>query len=196
MPKPAMIIAAAVRGQKNFFTISFARSWNRHSRYPTIANRPVRNTADNPKNSTAGNPINPAHIAINLYGTGVTAVKKIMNMPCLINKLCAISNFSILAKFSINQTPTESNNHNPMQYAIMPPTIEPNVAAITTGTARFLLAIIGGVIKTSGGINKNIDSQTVIKNTIQVYVFVSARDNRYSDNFIKFSLIVLEYIIH
>ena len=163
-----MITAAAVRGQKNFFTIAFARSWNRHSRYPTIANRPVRNMADNPKNKTAGNPIKPAHIAINLYGTGVTAVKKIINTPCLINKLCAISNFSMLAKFSINQIPTESNNHNPMQYAIMPPTIDPNVAAKTTGTARRLFAIIGGVIKTSGGINKNIDSQTVIKNTNHV----------------------------
>lgn len=183
-----MIIANAVRGQKNFLTIAFARPWNRQSKYPTIANRPVRNTADSPKNSTAGNPINPAHIAINLYGIGVTAVKKIINTPCLINKLCAISNFSMLAKFSISHTPTESNSHNPMQYAIMPPTIDPNVAAITTGTARFLFAIMGGVIKTSGGINKNIDSQTVIKNTIHVYVLVSARDNRYSDNFIKFFL--------
>lgn len=75
-----------------------------------------------------------------------------------------------------------------MQYAIMPPTIDPNVAAKTTGNARFLFAIIGGVIKTSGGIKRNIDSHTVIKNTNQVYVLVSARDNRYSDSFINFSL--------
>ena len=134
-------------------------------------------------------------MAINLYGTGVTAVKKIMNTPCFINMLCANSNFSILAKLFINHTPTESNNHNPMQYAIMPPTIEPNVAANTTGTARFLFAIIGGVIKTSGGIKRNIDSQTVIKKTSHVYPRVSARDNKYSESFIKFPLIVLEYII-
>ena len=163
-----MIMAPIVKGQKNLFTIAFARSWNRHNRYPTIANRPVRNIADSPKNKTAGKPIKPAHIAINLYGTGVTAVRNIIKTPCLINKFCAIWNFSILAKCSINHTPTESNTHNPIQYAIMPPTNDPNVAAKTTGRARFLLAMMGGVIKTSGGINKNTDSQTVSKNTIHV----------------------------
>ena len=186
MPVAAMIIAPMVSGQKNLFTIAFARSWNRHSKYATIANRPVRNTADNPKNSNAGKPINPAHIAINLYGTGVTAVKKIINTPCLINKLCANANFSIDAKCSIIQTPTESNTHNPMQYAIAPPTIEPNVAAKNTGNARFLFATIGGVINTSGGIKRNIDSNTVIMKTIHVYALLSARDNRYSEIFMVF----------
>ena len=168
IPNPAIKIAAAVNGQKNFLTNAFARSWNRHSKYPTIANRPVRKIADNPKNSTAGNPINPAVIAISLYGTGVTAVKKIMNTPCLINRLCANSNFSMDAKFSIIHTPTESNSHIPIQYAIIPPTIDPNDAAITLGTIRFLFAMMGGVINTSGGMNRNIDSHTVIKNTSPV----------------------------
>ena len=164
----AISIAPIVSGQKNRFTIAFARSWNRHNKYATIAKRPVRNTADSPKNNNAGKPINPAQIAINLYGTGVTAVKKIINTPCLINRLCANSNFSMLAKFSIIHMPTESNSHMPIAYAIAPPTIEPNVAAKKTGTARFLFAIIGGVIKTSGGINRNIDSNTVIMKTIHV----------------------------
>lgn len=183
IPAVAIIIAPNVNGQKYFFTIVFACSWNRHSKYPTIAKRPVRNTADRPRNKNAGNPIKPAQIAINLYGIGVTAVKNIINMPCLINRLCANSNFSMLAKCSIIHTPTESKTNNPIQYAIIPPTIDPNVAAKTTGTARFLFAIIGGVIKTSGGINKKIDSHTVRKNTSHVYVLLSARANRYSDNF-------------
>ncbi len=178
-----MIIAPMVNGQKNFFTIMFARSWNRHNRYPTIAKRPVRNIADNPRNRNAGNPIKPAHIAINLYGTGVTAVKNIINRPCLMNRLCANSNFAMVAKCSIIHTPTESNTHNPIQYAMVPPTIEPSVAANTTGTARFLFAMIGGVIKTSGGMNKNMDSQTVKIKTIHVYALLSAFDNKYSDIF-------------
>ena len=186
IPTAAIKIAPIVNGQKNFLTIIFARSWNRHSKYPTIAKRPVRNTADNPKNSRAGKPMNPAHIAISLYGTGVTAVKKIMNTPCLINKLCANSNFSMLAKFSIIHTPTESNSHIPIAYAIAPPTIEPNVAANTVGTARFLFAIIGGVMKTSGGINRKTDSNTVIMKTIHVYDLLSARDNKNSEIFIVF----------
>ena len=128
--------------------------------------------------------MNPAHIAISLYGTGVTAVKKIMKIPCLINKLWASSNFSILAKLLIIQTPTESNSHIPMQYAIIPPTIDPNDAAKTTGMARRLFAIIGGVIKTSGGMNRNIDSHTVRMKTTHVYALLSARDNKYSENFI------------
>ncbi len=118
----------------------FARSWNRQSKYPIIAKRPVLNIADNPRNKTAGKPIKPAHIAINLYGTGVTAVINIMNTPCVINICCANSNFSIVAKLFINHIPTESNNHNPIQYAIIPPTKDPSAAAITTGIARFLFA--------------------------------------------------------
>ena len=41
-----MMIAPMVNGQKNLFTIAFACSWNRHSKYPTIANRPVLKIAD------------------------------------------------------------------------------------------------------------------------------------------------------
>ena len=191
---PAINIAPIVSGQKNLLTIVFARSWNRHSKYPTIAKRPVRNTADNPKNNNAGNPINPAHIAINLYGTGVTAVKKMINTPCLINKFWANSNFSILAKCSNTHTPTESNTHKPIAYAIAPPIIEPNVAANTVGIARRLFAIIGGVIKTSGGINRNIDSKTVIMKTIHVYDLLSARDSRYSEIFMVFIPVLVKKI--
>lgn len=168
MPSPANNIAPIVICQKYFFTIVFACSWNRHNKYPTIAKRPVLNIADVPKNSTAGNPIKPAHNAINLYGIGVTAVNTMMNTPCFKNICCAISNFSTDAKFSISHIPTVSNNHNPIIYAIAPPTIEPIDADKTVGMVRFLFAIIGGVMKTSGGINKNMDSQTVIKNTNQV----------------------------
>ena len=32
IPIPAMMIAPMVSGQKNLFTIAFARSWNRQSR--------------------------------------------------------------------------------------------------------------------------------------------------------------------
>ena len=191
---PAMMIAPMVRGQKNFFTIAFARSWNRQSRYPTIANRPVRKIADSPRNKIAGNPINPAQIAISLYGTGVTAVKNIINTPWRINRLCASSNFSILAKLLISHTPTESNSQSPMQYAIIPPTIDPSDAAKTTGTARFLFAIMGGVIKTSGGINKNIDSHTVRMKTAHVYALLSARDSKYSEIFIIFVPVLKKFL--
>ena len=131
--------------------------------------------------------MNPAHIAISLYGTGVTAVKNMINMPCFINKLCASSNFSMLAKLLISQIPTESKSHMPMQYAIIPPTIDPSDAAKTTGTARRLFAMIGGVIKTSGGMNKNIDSHTVRMKTAHVYALLSARDSKYSEIFIILS---------
>lgn len=47
--------------------------------------------------------------------------------------------------------------------------IEPSAAAKVIETARFLLAMIAGVMNTSGGINKNMDSHTVIKNTTQAY---------------------------
>jgi len=79
------------------------------------------------------------------------------------------SNFSILAKCSINHIPTVSNNQRPIRYAIAPPTIEPSAAAKTIGLARFLSATIAGVMKTSGGIKRNTDSQIVIKKTIQAY---------------------------
>jgi hypothetical protein len=62
-----------------------------------------------------------------------------------------------------------SNNQYPIIYAIAPPTIEPIVAAKVIGNARFLSATIAGVIKTSGGIKRNIDSHTVIKNTTHAY---------------------------
>ena len=51
-------------------------------------------------------------------------------------------------------------------YEIAPPTIDPSVVAITIGNARLRFAIIAVVMKTSGGTNKNMDSHTVIKNTI------------------------------
>ena len=187
IPIPAMMMAPMVSGQKNFFTIAFARSWNRQSRYPTIANRLVRNIADRPRYIIAGYPINPAQMVSNLYGTGVIAPRNMMNTPCSMNKLCASSNFSMLAKLLISHTPTESNSHIPIQYAIIPPTIDPSDAAKTTGTARFLFAIIGGVMKTSGGINKNTDSHTVKMKTTHVYALVSARDSKYSENFMILS---------
>ena len=97
------------------------------------------------------------------------AVPIIINTPYLVNKFFVNSNFSILATCSINHIPTVSNNHKPIIYAIAPPTNDPNAAAIVTGSARFLFATIAGVIKTSGGMNKNIDSNTVITNTTQAY---------------------------
>ena len=86
-------------------------------------------------------------------------------------------------KVSINHLPTDSYSQNPIMYANAPPTIEPSDAAIVMGKARFLFAIIGGVIKTSGGINKNIDSQMVRKNTIHEYQRDSDFFSMYSENF-------------
>ena len=119
-----------------------------------------------------------------LLGTGVTAVIKIISTPYLTNICCANWNCSIVAKFSINHTPTESNSHSPIIYAIAPPTIDPIDAATTVGTARRRFATIGGVIKTSGGTNKKIDSATVITNTKNEYMRVSALANINSPNFI------------
>lgn len=83
----------------------------------------------------------------------------------------------------ISHRPTESHNQAPIIYAIAPPTIDPNDAAIVIGTARFLFAIIGGVINTSGGINRNIDSHIVRINTIHEYVRDSDLLSIYSANF-------------
>lgn len=52
-------------------------------------------------------------------------------------------------------------------YAAAPPTSDPSAAAMVIGNARFLSAMMGGVIKTSGGMNRNIDSQNVRKKTTQ-----------------------------
>ena len=161
------MIAPIVNGQKYLFTIAFARSWKRYSNVAIVAKRPVRNIADTPKNSNIGYPIKPNHMANNLYGIGVTAVNTIINIPYFENiGLIAVSINSGFENVSINQIPTESYSHIPIMYAIAPPTIDPNDAATVIGTARRLFAIIGGVINTSGGINKNIDSHTVRKNTI------------------------------
>jgi len=184
MPAPAARMAATVIQPKYFFAIMFAMSRNRHSNAATIANRDVRNIADTPKNSHAGKPINPAHIAINLYGIGVNAVRAIIKIPCVINNCCAISNFSILAKFSISHIPTESNKKYPIRYEIAPPTIDPIDAAVAIGTARRRLAMMGGAIKTSGGTNKNIDSHTVNIKTIHAYAGCSDFFNTDSTTFI------------
>lgn len=72
-------------------------------------------------------------------------------------------------------------------YDIAPPMIEPNIAAIVIGNARRRFAIIAGVIKTSGGIKRNIDSQIVIINTIHQYPRLSACCKIYSDTFITFT---------
>ena len=166
MPSTANIIAPIVNGQKYLFTIAFARSWKNYSNVAIIAKRPVRNIADTAKNINIGYPIKPNHIANNLYGIGVTAVSTIINMPYFENIGFIVDSInSGFENVSINHTPTESYSHIPIMYAIAPPTIEPRLAAIVIGNARFLFAIIGGVINTSGGMNKNIDSKTVIKNT-------------------------------
>ena len=165
--RPAAIIAPIVSGQKYFFTIAFARSWKKYSNVAIIAKRPVRNIADTATNIHSGYPINPNHMANNLYGIGVTAVSTIISMPYLLNiGFIAVSiNSGFVNVFTIH-TPNESHNHAPIIYANIPPTIDPNDAAIVIGRARRLFAIIGGVINTSGGINKNIDSQMVSINTI------------------------------
>jgi len=81
-------------------------------------------------------------------------------------------------------------------YAIAPPTIEPNVAAIVIGTARRRFAIMGGAMNTSGGTNKNTDSHMVNMNTTHEYAGCSDFFNINSANFIvalfgyKFFLIV------
>lgn len=195
MPKNAAMMANIVKGQKYFFTILLAIPWNRYSRYPTIANRAVRNIADTPMNISAGKFKNPAQIAINLYGTGVTAAKTIINIPCLANIAWAVANCSGLDTLFINQMPTESNNHNPIIYAIAPPTSDPNAAATTIGKARFLLAMIGGVINTSGGMNKNTDSQTVKKNTTQLKQGCSAYFNIQLASFDCFSFFMNSIVI-
>ena len=99
----------------------------------------------------------------------MTAVAIIIKIPYLVNNDFVNSNFSTLAKFSISHIPTVSNNQSPIIYAIAPPIMEPSVAAKTIGRARFLSATIAGVIKTSGGTKRNIDSHTVIKNTTHAY---------------------------
>ena len=186
MPKTAAIIAPIVNGQKYLFTIAFARSWKKYSNVANIAKRPVRNIADTAKNINIGYPIKPNHIASNLYGIGVTAVSTIISMPYLLNiGFIAVSINSGFENVSINHTPTESYSHIPIIYAIAPPTIDPRLAATVIGNARFLFAIIGGVINTSGGINKNIDSHTVNKNTIHEYPRDSDLFNMYSENFIS-----------
>lgn len=167
MPNPAATIAANTSGQKYLRTMMFACSWKRHNKNPKIPNRKVRNTPDTPMNSRAGNPKNPAHSVSNLCGTGVTADRKMIKMPWRANMSCAAANRSVDAKVSISQTPIESNSHNPIMYVIVVPISDPNAAAMTTGTARFLSATMGGVIKTSGGTNRNIDSHIVRKHTIQ-----------------------------
>lgn len=80
--------------------------------------------------------------------------------------------------------PTESNSHIPIIYAIAPPMIDPSVAAIVIGTARCRFAIIGGVMNTSGGTNKNTDSHTVNIKTTHEYAGLSDFFNINSANFI------------
>ena len=48
------MIAPIVNGQKYFFTIAFARSWKKYSNVAIVANLPVRNIADTPKNIHIG----------------------------------------------------------------------------------------------------------------------------------------------
>ncbi len=187
MPSRAATIAPIVNGQKYLFTIAFARSWKKYNNVAIIAKRPVRNIADTVKNSNIGYPIKPNHIANNLYGIGVTAVNTIINIPYFVNiGLIAVSINSGFENVSINHIPTESYSHNPIMYAIAPPTIDPNDAAIVIGNARRLFAIIGGVMNTSGGINKNIDSHIVNKNTTHEYPRDSDFFNINSENFICF----------
>ena len=132
----------------------------------------------------------PSHNANSLYGIGVTAVKTIIKIPYLLNiGFIAFSINSGLENVFINHKPTESHSHAPIMYAIAPPTIDPNAVAIVIGTARFLFAMIGGVINTSGGMNKNIDSQIVNINTIQEYARLSDLFRIYSANFICFPLV-------
>lgn len=169
MPRPAAIIAATVNCQKYFFTIIFAVSLKRHNNAATMPNRAVRNMPDTIKNNHSGNPKNPAHSAINLYGIGVTADRAMIMTPCCRNISLAISNFSVVAKFWTSHTPTESNKYIPITYVIAPPINDPNAAATAIGNARRLFETIGGVINTSGGTNKNIDSHTVSTNTIPEY---------------------------
>lgn len=178
------MIAPSVNGQKYFFIIAFAWSWNFHSNAATIAKRPVRNMAVTPINSHIGNPIKPAHMDIILYGIGVTAVKNSMNTPWRMNNSWAVWNCSGLETLFISQTPTESNSHIPIMYAIAPPIIEPSVAAIVIGTARRRFAMMGGAMNTSGGTNKNIDSHTVNMNTTHEYAGCSDFFNINSANFI------------
>lgn len=102
----------------------------------------------------------------------------------------AVSINSGFEKVLINQIPSESHSHAPIIYAIAPPTSEPKDVATAIGMARFLLAIIGGVINTSGGINRNIDSNTVNMNTIQEYVRLSDLLRIYSANFISIAFSV------
>ena len=128
--------------------------------------------------------IKPNHIANNLYGIGVTAVITIIHMPYKSNMGSTdVSINTGSENVFISHVPTDSYSQNPIMYANAPPTIEPSDAAIVMGKARFLFAIIGGVIKTSGGINKNIDSQMVRKNTIHEYQRDSDLFNIYSENF-------------
>ena len=156
---------------------------------PIIAKRPVRNIADTPKNNNIGYPIKPNQIASNLYGIGVTAVKTIINIPYFVNiGLIAVSINSGFENVSINQMPTESYSHIPIKYANAPPTNDPSDAATVIGIARFFDATMAGVMNTSGGINKNMDSQIVRKNTIHEYAGLSDFFNICSTSFISPSL--------
>lgn len=176
-----------------------ARSWKQYNNAPIIAKRPVLNTADTPKNISIGYPIKPNHIANNLYGIGVTAVKIMINIPYFVNiGLIAVSINSGFENVSISQIPTESYNHIPIKYASAPPTSDPSAAATVIGRARFLDATIAGVIKTSGGMNKNMDSQMVRKNTIHEYAGLSDFFNICSTSFMCHPLkicLIVNYIL-
>ena len=149
----------------------------------------MRNIADTPKNNNIGYPIKPNQIASNLYGIGVTAVKTIINIPYFVNiGLIAVSINSGFENVSINQMPTESYSHIPIKYANVPPTNDPSDAATVIGIARFFDATMAGVMNTSGGINKNMDSQIVRKNTIHEYAGLSDFFNICSTSFISPSL--------
>ncbi len=106
-------------------------------------------------------------------------------MPYLLNIGLIVDSISSgLENVSISQMPTESYSHIPIRYAIAPPTMEPRLAAMVMGTARFLFAMIGGVMKTSGGMNKNMDSHMVKKKTSHEYPRDSDFCKINSENFI------------
>ena len=79
---------------------------------------------------------------------------------------------------------------------MMPPIIEPNAAANTIGRARFLSATIAGVMNTSGGIKRNTDSHTVIKNTTHEYQGLDDLSKILLMIFIKFILYDLIFMFN
>ncbi len=129
-----------------------------------------------------------------MYGTGENAESRIIRKPYFANIVWAVANCEADAKLLIIHIPTESNSHIPIIYEIAPPTIDPKDVAKNTGKARRLSATIGGAMKTSGGMNKNMESNTVRIKTTQRADLCADFCKSHSCNFILSRPAIVNYL--